>query len=176
MTGLAWHRQCKSWTGSGISQAAPNTHWLTLRTLLPRMLVNCIWCSANPILSKEENVSLLMVLKQMGASVWVWEVHNVWEGSGTNSETQVREAQLQLASKKGETIWKDSGVLGHRNQSRSKDLSAWTQEIRSHQFSFSSSLFSLDCKEYNQSDFSIDSLVVSMYRVFSFVVGRRCLL
>ena len=135
MTGLAWHRQCKSWTGSGISQAAPNTHWLTLRTLLPRMLVNCIWCSANPILSKEENVSLLMVLKQMGASVWVWEVHNVWEGSGTNSETQVRGAQLQLASKKGETIWKDSGVLGHRNQSRSKDLSAWTQEIRSHQFS-----------------------------------------
>ena len=117
-----------------------------------------------------------MVLKQMGASVWVWEVHNVWEGSGTNSETQVRGAQLQLASKKGETIWKDSGVLGHRNQSRSKDLSAWTQEIRSHQFSFSSSLFSLDCKEYNQSDFSIDSLVVSMYRVFSFVVGRRCLL
>ena len=117
-----------------------------------------------------------MVLKQMGASVWVWEVHNVWEGSGTNSETQVREAQLQLASKKGETIWKDSGVLGHRNQSRSKDLSAWTQEIRSHQFSFSSSLFSLDCKEYNQSDFSIDNLVVSMCRVFSFVVGRRCLL
>ena len=117
-----------------------------------------------------------MVLKQMGASVWVWEVHNVWEGSGTNSETQVRGAQLQLASKKGETIWKDSGVLGHRNQSRSKDLSAWTQEIRSHQFSFSSSLFSLDCKEYNQSDFSIDNLVVSMCRVFSFVVGRRCLL
>ena len=112
----------------------------------------------------------------MAASLWVEEVHHNWEGSRLKPEAQVRGAQLQLASKKGETIWKDSGVLGHRNQSRSKDLSAWTQEIRSHQFSFSSSLFFLDCKEYNQSDFSIDSLVVSMYRVFSFVVGRRCLL
>ena len=112
----------------------------------------------------------------MAASLWVEEVHHNWEGSRLKPEAQVRGAQLQLASKKGETIWKDSGVLGHRNQSRSKDLSAWTQEIRSHQFSFSSSLFSLDCKEYNQSDFSIDNLVVSMCRVFSFVVGRRCLL
>ena len=32
------------------------------------------------------------------------------------------------------------------------------------------------CKEYNQSDFSIDHLVVSMCRVISCVVGRRCLL
>ena len=32
------------------------------------------------------------------------------------------------------------------------------------------------CKEYNQSDFGIDHLVMSMYRVFSCVVGRGCLL
>ena len=32
------------------------------------------------------------------------------------------------------------------------------------------------CKEYNQSDFSIDHLVMSMCRVFSCVVGRGCLL
>ena len=32
------------------------------------------------------------------------------------------------------------------------------------------------CKEYNQSDFGIDHLVVSMCRVFSCVVGRGCLL
>ena len=31
-------------------------------------------------------------------------------------------------------------------------------------------------KEYNQSDFSVDHLVMSMYRVFSCVVGRGCLL
>ena len=31
-------------------------------------------------------------------------------------------------------------------------------------------------KEYNQSDFGIDHLVMSMCRVFSCVVGRRCLL
>ena len=32
------------------------------------------------------------------------------------------------------------------------------------------------CKEYNQSDFGVDYLVMSMCRVFSCVVGRRCLL
>ena len=32
------------------------------------------------------------------------------------------------------------------------------------------------CKEYNQSDFSVDHLVTSMCRVFSCVVGRGCLL
>ena len=32
------------------------------------------------------------------------------------------------------------------------------------------------CKEYNQSDFSIDYLVMSMCRVFSCIVGRGCLL
>ena len=37
-------------------------------------------------------------------------------------------------------------------------------------------LLHLGCKEHNQSDFGIDHLVMSMYRVFSFVVGRGCLL
>ena len=32
------------------------------------------------------------------------------------------------------------------------------------------------CKEYNQSDFGIDHLVMPICRVFSCVVGRRCLL
>ena len=32
------------------------------------------------------------------------------------------------------------------------------------------------CKEYNQSDFGVDHLVMSMYRVFSCVVGRGCFL
>ena len=73
-----------------------------------------------------------MVLKQMGASVCVWEVHNDQEGSGTKSEAHLRGAQLQLASEKGGTYWMDSGDLGHRNLSRSKDLSDWAQEIKSH--------------------------------------------
>ena len=37
-------------------------------------------------------------------------------------------------------------------------------------------LLHLCCKEYNQSDFSIDHLVMSICRVFSCVVGRGCLL
>ena len=41
-----------------------------------------------------------MVLKQMGASVCVWEVHNDQERSDTKSETQLKGAQLQLASRK----------------------------------------------------------------------------
>ena len=32
------------------------------------------------------------------------------------------------------------------------------------------------CKEYNQSDFGVDHLVMSMCRVFSCVVGKQCLL
>jgi len=36
--------------------------------------------------------------------------------------------------------------------------------------------FSDQCKEYNQSDFGVDHLVMSMCRVFSCVVGRGCLL
>ena len=44
-----------------------------------------------------------MVLKQMGTSVCVWEVYNDAEGSRTKSESQLRGAHLQLASRKGET-------------------------------------------------------------------------
>ena len=75
-----------------------------------------------------------MVLKQTGASVCVWEVYNDWEGSRTKSESQLRGAHLQLASRKGETLWDDSGNPGHKTQSKYKDLSDRTQEIRSHQF------------------------------------------
>ena len=32
------------------------------------------------------------------------------------------------------------------------------------------------CKEYNQSDFGVDHMLMSMCRVFSCVVGRGCLL
>ena len=38
------------------------------------------------------------------------------------------------------------------------------------------SLSIFGCKEYNQSDFSVDHLVMSTCRVFSCVVGRQCLL
>ena len=38
------------------------------------------------------------------------------------------------------------------------------------------SFFILGCKEYNQSDFSIDHLVMYMVRVISCAVGKRCLL
>ena len=44
-----------------------------------------------------------MVLKQMGASVSVWEVYNVREGSRTKSESQLRGAHFRLASRKWET-------------------------------------------------------------------------
>ena len=37
-------------------------------------------------------------------------------------------------------------------------------------------LLHLGCKEYNQSDFGVDHLVMSMCRVLSCVVGRGCLL
>ena len=73
----------------------------------------------------------------MGATVCVWEVYNDREGSRTKSESQLRGARLQLASRKGATHWNDSGNPGHKTQSKYKDLSDWTQEIRSHQFSIS---------------------------------------
>ena len=78
-----------------------------------------------------------MVLKQMCASVCVWEVYNDREGSRTKSESQLRGARLQLASRKGATHWNDSGNPGHKTQSKYKDLCDWTQEIRNHQFSIS---------------------------------------
>ena len=78
-----------------------------------------------------------MGLKQRSASVCVWEGYNDWEGSRTKSESQLWGAHLQLASRKRETLWNDSGNPGHKTQSKYKDLSDWTQEIRSHQFSIS---------------------------------------
>ena len=59
-----------------------------------------------------------MVLKQIGASFWVWKVHNNQGGSRSKSEPQVRGAQLQLVSRKGETFQKNTGDPVHRNQSR----------------------------------------------------------
>ena len=72
----------------------------------------------------------------MGASLWVWEMHHNRAGSRIKSQPQVRGAQLQLASRKGETYWKDIEGLGHRNQ-RSKDLRDWTQEMANHQLTVS---------------------------------------
>ena len=62
---------------------------------------------------------------------------SVSEGSTIKSESIFREAQLQLASRKRETHWNDYGNPGLKNQSKYKDLSYWTQEIRTHQFSLS---------------------------------------
>ena len=55
--------------------------------------------------------------------------------SRTKSKSKLRGALLQLASRKRETHCNDSGNVGHKTQSKYKDLSDWTQEIRSHQFS-----------------------------------------
>ena len=78
-----------------------------------------------------------MGVKKSNVSVSVWELYYDGEGSRTKSESQLRGAHLQLASRKGETHWNDSGNPGHKTQSKYKDLSDWTQEIRSHQFSIS---------------------------------------
>lgn len=76
-----------------------------------------------------------MVLIWIGASLWVREVHHIWEGSRIKSEAQVREAQLQMAWRKGETYWKDTGDLDTRTRAEPKIsvtalISLW--EIRSH--------------------------------------------
>ena len=65
-------------------------------------------------------------------------------------------------------------------------ISVWIWQWRIHDLSHSQlwvlfwltvlSFSIFGCKEYNQSDFSIDHLVMSMCRVFSCVVGRGCLL
>ena len=78
-----------------------------------------------------------MVLKQIGVSVCVWQVYNDQEGSRTKSESKLRGALLQLASRKRETYLNDSGNPGHKNRSKYKDFSDWIQEIRSHQLSLS---------------------------------------
>ena len=78
-----------------------------------------------------------MGVKKSGASVSVWEMYNDWEGSRTKSESQLRGAHVQVASRKGEIHWNDSGNPGHKTQSKYKDLCDWTQEIRNHQFSIS---------------------------------------
>ena len=57
------------------------------------------------------------------------------EGSRTKSESKLRGALLQLASRNREIHGNDSGNPGYKNQSKYKDLSDWTQEIRRHQFS-----------------------------------------
>ena len=51
-------------------------------------------------------------------------------------------------------------------------MSSWRDSVLLDMKSFS--IFG--CKEYNQSDFGVDHLVMSMYRIFSCVVGRGCLL
>ena len=80
-----------------------------------------------------------MVPKQTGASVCVWEVYSDWEGSRTKSESQLRRAHLQLASRKGEIQWCDSGYPGHKTKSKYKYFSDWTPKIRRYQFSVSHS-------------------------------------
>ena len=62
----------------------------------------------------------LMVVTWMGASLWVREVHHIWEASRIKPEAHVREAQLQLAWRKGETYWKDTGDLDTRTRAEPK--------------------------------------------------------
>ena len=58
----------------------------------------------------------------MAASLWVGEVDHNWEGSRIKPEAQVRGAQLQLASRKGETYWKDTVDLGLQSFAASGSL------------------------------------------------------
>ena len=56
--------------------------------------------------------------------------------------------------------------------------SSWSEPLSAPSLVFADciEIFHLWLKEYNQSDFGIDHLVMSMCRVFSCVVGRGCLL
>ena len=57
--------------------------------------------------------------------------------------------------------------------------SSWSEPQSALGFVFADCIYSFSifgCKEYNQSNFSVDHLVMSMCRVFFCVVGRGCLL
>ena len=56
--------------------------------------------------------------------------------------------------------------------------SSWSEPQSAPSLAFADciELLHLWCKEYNQSNFIVDHLVISMRRVFSCVVGRGCLL
>ena len=103
----------------GVPQESVSPLWANAHSHLGHSCPGCWWT--------------VFSLKNKGFhSQWCWN-----KGSGMKSESQLRGAHLQLASRKGETHWNDSGNPGHKNQSKYKDLSDWTQEIRSHQFSLS---------------------------------------
>ena len=61
-----------------------------------------------------------MVLKQMGASVCVWEVYNDLGGFKTKSESKLRVALLQLASRKGKFIEMILGIQDTRLRANTK--------------------------------------------------------
>ena len=67
---------------------------------------------------------------------------------------------------------------GHRESDMTERPHFFIHDLSHSQLpvSFLLTVQSFGCKEYNQSDFSIDHLVMSMYRVLSCVVGRGCLL
>ena len=56
--------------------------------------------------------------------------------------------------------------MSHRVEPQSAPILVYSDCIKS--FSI------LSCKEYNQSDFSIDHLVMFMCKVISYVVGKGC--
>ena len=78
----------------------------------------------------------------MAASLRVRKVHHNQAGSRIKSEPQTRGAQLPNSNwlqERGDLL-EGHRDPGHRNENRSKDLSDWTQEIRSHQFTLSLTL------------------------------------
>ena len=66
--------------------------------------------------------------------------------------------------------------LQFKSEFCNKEFMIWATVSFQSCFGWLSTAFHLWCKEYNQSDFSIDHLVTFMCRVISCVVGRGCLL
>ena len=119
-TGLAWLPQCKFWPLQESIRPTPNTYSCegTLGGARDAGELCLLPCKA--LFSVEIKDFISMVLIWIGASLWVREVHHIWEGSRIKSEAQVREAQLQLAWRKRETYWKDTGDLDTRTRAEPK--------------------------------------------------------
>ena len=116
----------------------------------------------------------LDLIDSMPDELWT-EVHDIVQETGIKTipvEKKYKKAKwlfeedLQIALKRRE-------AKGKGEKERYTHLNADFQRIAGRD---KKGFFREQCKKYNQSDFSVDHLVMSMCRVFSCVVGRGCLL